>query len=294
MVLCGSLVSCSIIDSEWKAIKEVTVSAEDILSGNADTRSGFDLADNKLTFYWTKGDQIGIFPTTEGDSQVALTIKSGAGTNTAKFTGGGWALRDDITYVAYYPYQVGAFLGDILFSYEGQLQTGNATLAHLGTHDFMVTPLTSTVEGALNFSFTHLNSIAQLVLTVPDAASFKSVSLRCDEAVFAKTARLSLSGPEYSFGQSEATDRLTMQLSEVATTEENKTLTLYMNLFPFDMSGHTIRVVLHSENNRVYEGTLLSKNLRTGKAYSFAASMIDVTMNMDIASPSFGESNNEI
>ncbi len=293
LLLCTCLASCSLKIRDWKAIREVSASTSDVLSGNS-TRSGFDLKTDRLTFHWTEGDKIGIFPTSEGNSQVALTIKSGAGTNTARFTGGGWALRDDITYVAYYPYNVTGTSDNITFSYDGQHQTGNATLSHLGTHDFMVTPLTYAVNRELDFSFSHLNSIAQLVLTVPDETSFTSVTIRSDYAIFAKTARLNLTGTEYSFEQEDVTDRIVMQLSDVASTVQDKTLTLYMNLFPMDMSGHSIKVTMQGSNNRIYEGILLSKTLEAGRAYSFAATLADVTMDVSINSPSFGDNSNEI
>lgn len=271
-------------------IEAVTVKAADILSGNAATRTAFELQSDKLAFSWAEGDRIGIFPcTTEGNSQVALDIHSGAGSKNATFTGGGWALRTDIAYVAYYPYDLNGTNSEILFSYEGQCQTGNASLAHLGKHDLMATVATSAVDGALNFDFAHLNSFAQLNLTLPVNAAFTALTLQCNDAIFWKTGKLNLSSETaYDYAISgEAVNRLRMELKDVNTTADVKTLTLYMNLPPIDMSGHQVFVILHSSDNKVYQAPLVSKTMVQGKAYRFDATLVDVTVNSTIDSPPF-------
>ncbi len=271
-----------------KVIEYVTVKAADVFP-DKDSRTFFDLAEGKLTFQWEVADEIGIFPTSEGDSQVRLSIMSGAGTNSAKFTGGGWALRDDMTYVAYYPYYLEATNSDILFSYEGQHQTGNASLAHLGTHDFMATQPTSAVGGALDFSFEHLNSFVCLELTVPAAAEFTSATLECEDAIFAKSAQLNLLGQTYSYEQAEKANQMTLQLSGVETSKAGQMVLLYMHLFPLDMSGHTVKVSLLGRNQNRYEGTLESKQMKPGRAYIFTSTLVDVNLDATITAPSFGE-----
>ena len=176
---------------------------QDILSGNArDTRTAFELESTKLTFKWAEGDRIGIFPLgVEGQNdQVSLTIHSGAGSNQATFSGGGWALRTDMTYAAYYPYQLSSAEQavtdtEILFSYEHQCQTGNATLTHLGKHDFMATVGTVAAnrsqgteapeDWVLNFDFFHMNCVAQLNLVLP-----KAVAVEKKLALPSRTRRL--------------------------------------------------------------------------------------------------------
>ena len=180
-------------------------------------------------------------------------------------------------------------LGDKI--YEGQAQTGIGALAHLGTHDLMATHATTAVEGELNFKFKHVNSVAQLRLTVPAAATFTSVSVRCDEQIFAKVGNLDLSGAEYAWSIHEATNQLSMTLAEVATNQANGEVICYMMLPPVDMSGKTVYVILHSSDNKVYQGQLVSRKLDSGKAYSFQATLVDVTVSTDVAAPNFGSSN---
>ena len=278
-----------------EAVKVVSVSADDIMSGNGDSRSTFSLEDDRLKFSWTEGDQIGVCPSS--GTQIAFTIKSGAGNNTAKFDGGAWELRETETYAAYYPYDVdntakgNTQLG---FSYEGQCQTGNASLAHLGEYDWMATDATRAVDKVLNFQFEHLNSVAQFRLTIPVATVFTKLTLRCEEPIFTKTAQLDLSGEEYVYESVETTGQLSMELKEITSTEERKELLLYMTLPPVDMTGKKVYVVLHSNNNKVFQGLLDSKELKAGFAYSLAATMVDVTMSSTVASPNFGTSDKEI
>ena len=280
-----------------QTVKVVKMNAADFVSSNADSRTSFTLDESGLKFAWAEGDKVGVWPTDGSSSQVEFTIKSGAGQNSARFDGGAWALREEVQYAAYYPYCVSnteSSNSAISFSYEGQSQKGNASLAHLGTHDLMATHATSAVNGELNFEFQHVNCAAQLRLTVPVAATFTTLTVRCDEAIFAKKANLDLSGSEYQYSISEPAHQIQMSLSEVASTEANQELTFYMMLPPVDMAGKTVYVVLQSDDDKVYQGTLPTKTMVAGKAYSMAATLVDVTVSTQISSPGFGGSDTEI
>lgn len=284
-------------DQPSQAVKVVTLNADNILSGNAQSRTSFTLETDKLKFAWAEGDKVGVWPTDGSSSQVEFSIVSGAGQNTAKFDGGAWALREEVQYAAYYPFNLtneGSSNSSIRFSYEGQGQTGNASLDHLGSHDLMATNATSAVEGALNFSFKHLNSVAQIRLTVPVSANFTMLTLRCSEKIFAKVANLDLSGSEYVYSIEETTNQLQLALTNVASTDKDKQLVCYMMLPPIDMAGKTVEVVLQSDDNKIYQGQLEPKTLKAGFAYSFAATLVDVTVSSQITSPSFGESDTEV
>lgn len=278
-----------------EAVKVVKMSADNILSGNAQTRTSYTLETDQLKFAWAEGDKIGVCPS--DGTQIAFKIKSGAGTNSAQFDGGAWALRNTETYAAYYPYDVNNTANtnaEIRFSYEGQCQTGNASLAHLGTHDLMATNATYAENDELNFKFKHLNSVAQFRLTVPVAAAFTSLSVVCGEKIFTKVANINLSGETYAYTQVEATNELNMKLAEVVSTAEMKDLVFYMMLPPTDLAGKTVNVVLRSDDNRVYQGSLASKTMLAGYAYSFGATLVDVTVSSQITAPNFGSSESEI
>ena len=274
-----------------KAVKVVKMSTEDILSGNDQSRTSFTLESDKLNCGWAEGDKIGVCPTS--GTQIAFTIKSGVGENTATFDGGAWALRDTETYAAYYPYDVNNTANtnaEIRFSYEGQCQRGNASMSHLGAYDLMATDATHVEDDELNFLFKHLNCVAQLRLTVPVAATFTSLSLVCSEEIFIKVANLDLSGETYAYTQVEMTGELQMSLTDIASTEAMKDLVFYMMLPPTDLAGKTVNVVLRSDDNKVYQGQLASKTMKAGYAYSFGATLVDVTVSSLVTSPNFGSS----
>lgn len=273
------------------SIRQVTVVAQDVLPQGVNTRTNFELGADKLTFSWTEGDKIGVVPlTAEAESQVGLTITSGAGQKSAQFTGGGWALRTDISYVAYYPFDDNAnTLSQVTFSYDGQQQTGNASLAHLGTHDFMYAASTAAADEALTFQFAHLSSIAQLNLTLPAAATLTKLTLRCNDPLLPHSATLSLTDGIFTPVAESCDHTLQLALTDIGTTAAGQTVTCYMNLPPIDMNGHTVYVILHSADRRIYQGTLLSKQLQPGRAYRFDATLVDATTSADIDAPSFGE-----
>ena len=276
-----------------QAVKVVNMHADHILSGNGRSRTAFTLDTDKLKFAWAAGDKVGVWP--EEGNQVEFTVSSGgSGKASAKFDGGGWALKEGMKYAAYYPFNVSNYesnKSNIRFSYEGQAQTGNGSLAHLGTHDLMATHATMAVEGELNFQFKHVNSVAQLRLTVPAAATFTSVTVRCDEQIFAKVSNLDLSGENYAWSIHETTNQLSMTLSEVATNQANGEVICYMMLPPVDMSGKTVYVILHSSDNKVYQGQITSRKLDSGKAYTFQATLVDVTVSSEVEAPEFGNQN---
>ena len=53
-------------------------------------------------FAWEATDTIGIYP--DKGFQGYFSMENGAGTNSASFDGGSWALKKNSTYVSYYPF----------------------------------------------------------------------------------------------------------------------------------------------------------------------------------------------
>ena len=274
-----------------KSVEVVKMVADNILSGNGQTRTSFTLAADKLKFGWAEGDVVGVYPT-DAD-QTSFTIKSGVGTNSARFDGGAWALRTEVLYGAYYPYSLdnsNRSNAEIRFDYAGQTQNGNGSLTALGTHDFMAAHPTMAVDEELNFNFKHLNSVIQFRLQLPVVAEFSTLILHSNSNIFTKVGNLDLSGSEYVYTSYEQTNQLEMSLSNVSTMDERKEVVVYMMLFPTDLSVQTVSVILKSTDDKVYQGTLGQKNLLPGYAYSLGAQLVDVTVaSNDVASPDIEE-----
>lgn len=315
-VCCGALVGCSsggVNESEmpddsnapdneqtWTKIDRVKVSAEDVQSGMTSTRTSFTLDTDKLNFYWSAGDEIGIFPRTyTNSSQVKMTLSTGTGAKDAVFTGNGWAMRSDVQYMAYYPYEDGVESSSAInLSFTGQHQNGNGSLSHLGRYDYMIAEPTSPVNEALNLSFKHLNAVAQINLTLPEALTVDKLTLTCSKNILWHTAWLEFysldeGDREHAYiYEPETTDyRLSMTLANITTTQANQMVTIYMTLPPVDLRGSTLFVDLHATNGRSYQGVLSSRKLESGKAYRLDATLADTTMETsDVDTPDFTQS----
>ena len=107
--LIALLSSCSVEQEETIAdeinssVSEVVITASDFdYLETSSTRTDFVINNSGAGFQWSAKDTIGIFP--DAGSQVYFPMENGAGTNSARFTGGGWALKGSSTYYAYYPF----------------------------------------------------------------------------------------------------------------------------------------------------------------------------------------------
>ena len=74
------------------------------VNGSAQTKGTAVQDGNALIFNWAVGDTLGIFP--NKGNQVEFPITEVQGSTSATFDGGGWALRNDASYAAYYPFSV--------------------------------------------------------------------------------------------------------------------------------------------------------------------------------------------
>ena len=141
-------------------VKGVNVTLADWVANDAKTRTNYDVTNDGVKVTWAKGDTIGVFPNVGG--QVEFPITDGTESNQAQFDGGGWALRSNSTYAAYYPYRnANGNYGNqrIQLEYTGQEQYINGSTDHLAKYDFQATGGVKTNEsGFLNFQFKHVGA----------------------------------------------------------------------------------------------------------------------------------------
>ena len=89
------------IIQESEEVKGVSITLTPFACDDSSTRTAYTVSETDgFLSSWTEGDIIGIYPV--GGDQVAFPISNGAGTSTAKFDGGAWALRANFKYAAYY------------------------------------------------------------------------------------------------------------------------------------------------------------------------------------------------
>ena len=156
---------------------------EDFVTGIIDTVTVSKATFSGANFLWSAGDKIGIVPNT--GAQIYFEVNDGAGTSTASFDGGAWAMKSTGTFYAYYPLYPDIFLSKdhVSVSYTGQMQNGNNNNLHTGNYWTLYTEGTSPVGNTLDFSFNHLTSFFKTYVTVP-AGTYTKISFSAPTDIF--------------------------------------------------------------------------------------------------------------
>ena len=246
-------------------IQELSITGKDFLFEYA-TRSSVTIGENGASFAWDEDDVIGIFPD-KGD-QVSFAMEEGAGTQTATFTGGGWALKSSSKYAAYYPHiYENRDLTAIPVSYVSQTQNGNGNTDHIGEYDFMAAGVSTPENGAVAFDMQHLGALVQLAITVPEPSTLSKVTLTSG-AKFTETGTIDLTAETPSITAKTQSNTLELILNNVTTTEANETVTVYFMTAPVDLTGNELTATVHFSDESTCDIELIGKNLKAGRAYS--------------------------
>lgn len=215
------------------------------------TRSVINDSDpNNLQIVWNAQDTIGIFP--NQGFQVAFPMESGAGTQSATFTGGGWGLKSSSTYSAYYP-MIGKFYLDktqIPISFVGQTQTGNSSHAHIGTYDYMAA-VNSTVNeyGTVNFNFQHLVCIIHLSITMPKAGTYTKLFLESSGNLITEGT---LNLTDGTVTATKAGPIQEVKLKNLTLDGDNQVLDAYVVMKAIDLTNNTLTVKIYDNAGNIY------------------------------------------
>ncbi len=264
-------------DIDLSKAKRITFTATDFKYAGA-MRTTLEDTEEAVRFTWADNDTVGIFPS-EG-AQVYFPMVSGAGTQTATFTGGGWALKPASTYAAYYPFISNYHLDQkaLEVSFLGQCQEGSASTAHLGRYDYMGAVASAPSEGSVNFDFKHLGSLVRIDVTMPHACSLRSLTLVAPGKLFVTEGTIDLTAAEICITPKTTANNLPVSLTDVAVDEENLTATLYFMMAPADLSGKTLTARVTDAAGMTYEQTFAGKNFEAGVAYRLSSAMQDETL----------------
>lgn len=233
-----------------------------------DTRSSVTIGESGASFAWDEDDVIGIFPD-KGD-QVSFAMDEGAGTQTATFSGGGWALKSSAKYAAYYPHVYeNRDLTKIPISYVGQTQNGNANTDHIGAYDFMAASVTTPSNGAVAFDMQHLGALVQLTVTVPEPSTLTKVVLT-STTEFTQTGTIDLTAEIPVITAVTQSNTLEIALNNVTTTEANEDVIIYFMTAPIDLTDSGLTATSHLADETTCEVELTGKNFQAGKAYKLA------------------------
>ncbi|MBO4417455.1 MAG: hypothetical protein J5801_04990 [Bacteroidales bacterium] len=219
-----------------------------------------------LVFNWAAGDTLGIFPH-EGN-QVEFPIKTQSSSTSATFDGGGWALRNNASYAAYYPFSVWNYFQNnktIIMDYSGQVQNGNGSFVHLSAYDFLASAKTTPQNNMVTFQMDRQGSILYIDIVVPEPATITSLTISCDEAIFVEKAALDISGNNPMVTPIETKESLTLRFENTTTTEQNETVRAYMAVQPLDFSAKTLIATLVTDAG-IYTAPVVSRVVNKGKA----------------------------
>ena len=254
--------------NDGDAINKICITGQDFQI-DKDTRSSVTIGESGASFAWDEDDVIGIFPD-KGD-QVSFAMEQGAGTQTATFTGGGWALKSSAKYAAYYPHiYENRDLTAIPVSYAGQTQNGNANTDHIGAYDFMAASITTPENGAVAFDMQHLGALVQLTLTIPEPSTLTKVVLN-SSTEFTETGTFDLTSETPALTTENKSNAIEIALYDVVTTEANENITVYFMTAPIDLSNEEITAIICLADETILYGEITGKDLQAGKAYRLFA-----------------------
>ena len=202
---------------------------------------------NNYSVTWMSGDVVGIFPR-EGYQEPFAIPANQVGQVWAKFDGGYWAMKDGLTYNAYYPFDKANFESadskeTIPVSYIGQEQTG--TDCCVGPFDYTYADWKEPENGSISFNFHHLGSFLVLTLPLPATATYTSLVLNADQAVIPTkgTYDLTTATPTFIPDQESLASSLTMSLNNYNGTADDEAV-FYMMMPPVDLSERALTVTL--------------------------------------------------
>ena len=205
-------------------------------------------ADGKtVSFQWEVTDTVGIFPDT--GSQIYFTMENGAGTSSADFTGGGWALKQNSTYVSYYPFVADFYLksNKVPLSFSGQKQVGT-TAPFVSARYYLASDATSSSNGVLRFTYNTLNTIINIKATLP-AGTYIKASLTLDEPLFVEEGTYDL--PSKTITGTKYSKTLEIDLEDFTLTEQS-TVPVYIMSAPVDLKNKEVTVLFFSSEEKKY------------------------------------------
>ena len=282
------LVGCSQMEQDFADVNSLSYGAlvEKVIfevlplkEGDAPaTRASAVPTGGTVSFAWEENDMIGIYP--NKGSQIYFTIEDGAGSSSATFDGGGWALKQNASYVSYYPFVADFFLSrdEIPVSFAGQKQIGT-TSPFVGARYFLATEPTSSENGVLRFSYKTLNTIINVNATLP-AGTYTKMSLTTEDPLFVEEGTYSLD--DRVIIGTKFTNTLEIDLKDLVLTTDG-TIPIYIMSAPVDLKEKEVTVRIISSEGQHFECVKKpSKTYEAGTRYGLTCdNMVLSTVGFD-------------
>lgn len=253
--------------------ESVLAVGEDFVMADPETKTTITQSgSNPPAFAWKEGDVIGVIPMDNETVQSNYKISEiSEDPSLARFDGGVWALKKGKEYAAYYPFRKDAVISNesIRFSFLGQTQSANGSLAHLGDYDYMYAGSVVPDDGLVKFHFTHKISLVRLQLTVPEAGTYKKVILGSSENWFSETTSMKLS--DGTMTDSDIIKTATINLDDIEV-EKDGVLTVWFAMRPTTvLNGKAITVDVYSSSSHYGGEISIASDITEAKAYSYSA-----------------------
>ena len=243
----------------------------DEFEGVENSRTSVDPS-NKYAITWASGDAIGIFPR-EGYQEPFIIPTDQVGKSNAEFDGGYWALKDGLTYNAYYPFDKANFESaemktKIPVSYVGQEQNG--TTCSVGAYDYLYSDWNVAKFGTVSFKFHHLGSLVVFSLPIPVTTSYSSLTVETSSAVIPVKGSydLTATNPQFIADASSLSKTISTNLTNFTGTA-NSNATVYMMLPPVDLSSETLTLTLEATDGGSCVYSVPGLNIEKGKIVKY-------------------------
>lgn len=255
-------------------VESVTMQAKDLLYSdlNQPSKTSLSFKNNAAEFSWKSTDVVGVFP--DEGTQVRFPIadghvEEGTATSEAHFTGCGWAVKKQHSYMAYYPFVPDMNMDKtaIPVTFANQIQKGNANSDHIEVFDYMAAALQEpTKTGEIAFHFEHLGCLFEFVVRAPKAAEYTSLSLSSN-GQFIIDGQYDLTAGVPAIEAVSTSNELVLSLEDIQTTEPDEELRLYMMMAPVDLTGQDIIVKLKGPHAEFEVNLGPGTNFRAGRFY---------------------------
>ena len=220
-----------------------------------------------ISFSWQYDDVIGVY-TTKGTRIKHWALDVSDGGKAATFSSYGWSLVEKRKYYLYYPYNDSYFKNDtpitnLPITFDGQMQSGNNSLSHIATYDYMIGE-GITDDNSADFKLNHLCSVIRIEYASPKSAVYTNVALRTTDNVFCRTAEMNLETQSINPTGKDSYAGLRLDRIEV---EEGDTLVAYLVVAPLDLTGWDVKLAIATEDGDEVEFDVQANELRAGKLY---------------------------
>ena len=242
-----------------------------------------------ISFAWTATDNVGMM--TEEGAQMRYGVCSIAeDEHSATLQCPGWALKEDMAYYAYAPYNSQYSVWEnratsLPVDYSLQRQTGNDNTDHLGQHAFyMGSVKAGGAETDATLHMRPMTSVVRLSRRLGRKASITQILLSVDENLFPLLGYMNLK--EESFVGTAFSRSLTLLTHDMQVPAGEEAVA-FLTLPACNLEGHTIHITFVDANGNRYEDEADGFDIRPGQTYCIGGET-DTTEARDITSETQG------